>query len=363
LRSLQKRFPGLAVGEILELTNRDYRYRLIIPKASWTEIVGQLAQEQEWSNFKDEAAKYQGKSGRGYVRALHDVWAVMNRLQEDGDRQKRNREIEQHLLEDKIVKMEPILAGTGYWGRAEAEFGNAAMHVKDPKKRKQMVRRYEKLAVQLKDRSRKEREQILLEEIRKWKTTPENSGEDILRAANKTQEAAASLRKASSLIKFNTIDEIRQSGFDGFVPISSLQISKCREVPEQPGVYLVVRPNTARPDFLGESIGGHFKGKDPTVAVSELQRKWVEDALVLNIGKAGPGKATLRSRLNSYMRSGQGKRSGHSGGRYIWQLAHSDNLLVCWKVTPNDVPIKVEKVLIEKFETVYGKLPFANLNH
>jgi hypothetical protein len=86
LRSLQKRVPALAVGNILELPNRDYRYRLIIPKAAWTAIVGELAQEQEWSNFKNEAAKYQGTSGRGYVQALHDVWDVMYRLQQDGDR-------------------------------------------------------------------------------------------------------------------------------------------------------------------------------------------------------------------------------------------------------------------------------------
>jgi hypothetical protein len=86
LRSLQKRFPALAAGEILELPNRDYRYRLIIPKAAWAEIVGELAQEQEWSNFKNEAAKYQGKSGGRYVNALHDVWDVMYRLQQDGDR-------------------------------------------------------------------------------------------------------------------------------------------------------------------------------------------------------------------------------------------------------------------------------------
>jgi hypothetical protein len=85
LRSLQKRFPALAVGKILELPNRDYRYRLIVPKASWTAIVGELAQEQEWSNFKDEAARYQGTSGGGYVRALHKVWDVMYRLQEDED--------------------------------------------------------------------------------------------------------------------------------------------------------------------------------------------------------------------------------------------------------------------------------------
>lgn len=66
LNNLQKRFPALAVGNILETPNHDYRYRLVIPKASWTAIIGELAQEQEWSNFKNETAKYQGKSGRGY---------------------------------------------------------------------------------------------------------------------------------------------------------------------------------------------------------------------------------------------------------------------------------------------------------
>ena len=64
LESLQTRFPKLAVGDILEWPNRDYRYRLIIPKASWTTIIDELAQEQEWSNFKDEAAKYPGTLGQ-----------------------------------------------------------------------------------------------------------------------------------------------------------------------------------------------------------------------------------------------------------------------------------------------------------
>ena len=86
LQGLQKRFPALAVGKILELPNRDYGYRLILPKSSWVAILGELAQEQEWWNFKNEAAKYQGKSGRGYVDSLHEVWEVMYRLQEDEDR-------------------------------------------------------------------------------------------------------------------------------------------------------------------------------------------------------------------------------------------------------------------------------------
>ena len=72
----------LAAGEILTWPKRDYRYRLILPKKSWVAIVAELAQEQEWSNFKDAAEEFQGKQGKRYVRALHDVWGVMYGLQE-----------------------------------------------------------------------------------------------------------------------------------------------------------------------------------------------------------------------------------------------------------------------------------------
>jgi hypothetical protein len=78
-------------------------------------------------------------------------------------------ETERHLREANIVKMEPILAGTGYWGRAEGEFANAISDEKDPKIKKEMTRRYEELALQLKDLDRDEREQVLLEQLTKWK--------------------------------------------------------------------------------------------------------------------------------------------------------------------------------------------------
>ena len=79
-------------------------------------------------------------------------------------------EIERRLREAKVVvKAEPILAGTGYWGRAEAEFANAIGDEKDPKRKGKMAKRRKELAEQLKDLSREEREQILLEEINKWK--------------------------------------------------------------------------------------------------------------------------------------------------------------------------------------------------
>ena len=82
LTNLQKRFPALGGADILTLPNRDYGYRLIVSKEVWVGIVAELAQEQEWSNFKNEVAAYQGKADSEYVHALQEVWSVMYTLQE-----------------------------------------------------------------------------------------------------------------------------------------------------------------------------------------------------------------------------------------------------------------------------------------
>ena len=82
LQNLQKRFPASAGAEIVSLPGHDYRYRLVIPKATWVTIVAELAQEQEWSNFKNEARRFQGAEGADYVDALHSVWEVMHSFQE-----------------------------------------------------------------------------------------------------------------------------------------------------------------------------------------------------------------------------------------------------------------------------------------
>jgi hypothetical protein len=86
LNNLKGRFPILADLEIVTLPDRDYRSRLIVPKENWVQIMAELAEEQEWSNFKNEVGRFQGSADPEYVHALHSVWSVMNELQETDTR-------------------------------------------------------------------------------------------------------------------------------------------------------------------------------------------------------------------------------------------------------------------------------------
>ena len=81
LLNLRERFPDTELGkaEILSSAGTDYEYRLIVPKGVWASILSELATEQTWSNFKNEASRFatQKKMAHGYVHALHDIWRIM----------------------------------------------------------------------------------------------------------------------------------------------------------------------------------------------------------------------------------------------------------------------------------------------
>ena len=79
------------------------------------------------------------------------------------------------------------------------------------------------------------------------------------------------------------------------------------------------------------------------------------DAAVVYIGKAG----SLSERVGSLIAFGNGHAAGHRGGRYLWQLADAEDLLVAWR--PEDEPERAEAALLDAFRAQHGVLPFANL--
>lgn len=85
LENLQKRFPDSTLGnaEIRDSVGTDYKYRVILPKIEWVAALSELASEQSWSNFKNEASRFAQlkKVSNGYVNALHEIWAIMFNLQ------------------------------------------------------------------------------------------------------------------------------------------------------------------------------------------------------------------------------------------------------------------------------------------
>jgi hypothetical protein len=147
---------------------------------------------------------------------------------------------------------------------------------------------------------------------------------------------------------------LKAGGFAGWV--SFKQMLNQDRVPRAGGIYVIARSSNGDPRFLEANPGGRFKGKDPTVAEDALRANWVEGAEVVYIGRTDE----LRRRLRQFADFGAGKPVGHWGGRLVWQLAESKNLLVAWKETPGDDPVAAEAALIAAFRDRYGKPPFAN---
>jgi len=155
------------------------------------------------------------------------------------------------------------------------------------------------------------------------------------------------------------IQRLKSDGFEGFISVEDLMQSR-KMIPSYNGVYIILRLKDSEPEFLEQGTGGFFKKKEPrnpNVSIAELRDNWVPNEAIMYIGKA----TSLKSRLGSYLRFGEGKFATHWGGRYIWQLKDSRELLVCWKETDEN-PRVVEEEMIAQFKKEHGgKRPFANL--
>ncbi len=165
-------------------------------------------------------------------------------------------------------------------------------------------------------------------------------------------------------LNFNNIESLKENHFKGFISIKELW-SNQDIIPKTMGVYLILNPNLNNIKFIKKGVGGFFKNKNPNVSIDILTKEFVPNSLVIYIGKAGSknNKSTVHSRLKQYLKFGQGKKTGHWGGRLIWQLENYKDLLVCWKTIENEEPREIEKKLILEYKKEFERLPFSNLSH
>ncbi len=159
-------------------------------------------------------------------------------------------------------------------------------------------------------------------------------------------------------VEFDTITGLQNQGFEGFLTVADLRGGNFGDIPEVPGVYILVRECRSYPDFLEVGTGGHFKNRDPNKSVAELKKEWVEVALIVYIGQTSRG---LRERIDELIKFGEEEPIGHWGGRLVWQLKDAERLQVCWKELKEADPLSVEKKLIQAFRAQYKARPFANL--
>lgn len=160
--------------------------------------------------------------------------------------------------------------------------------------------------------------------------------------------------------KFESIENLKSIGFTGFKSIAYYR-SNLREIPTQPGIYIVFAVDTNQ-EFLEVGSGGFFKGKDPNVEIEKLKNNWVDKAHVLYIGQVSRGKSdrNLLIRIDEFLCFGNQCPVAHSGGKYIWQLKNHKKLLLCFCPMPDIDPKCVEAELLYEFKKEYNKLPFAN---
>ncbi len=159
---------------------------------------------------------------------------------------------------------------------------------------------------------------------------------------------------------------LKDLGFDEFCSVKNLQNARREHRPPPcKGIYLVIRNRKDRPEFLLKGTGGKIRRKDkngkitckdPNVDTGELEKRWVKGALILYVGKS----VNLRTRIRQLIRFGDGKKSPHGGGRYLWQIADAEDFKIFWKEVPNED--QAESRMLESFARAHnGMLPFANI--
>ena len=87
LLALCRAYPtAFGPKDVARSDTSDYRYRVVLPRRVWVDIVTDLAADVDYPNFKS-AAKAAHPADHGYHDALLRVWCVMAGLQRGEGRQ------------------------------------------------------------------------------------------------------------------------------------------------------------------------------------------------------------------------------------------------------------------------------------
>lgn len=155
-----------------------------------------------------------------------------------------------------------------------------------------------------------------------------------------------------------TLADLGEGGFSEGLPFAGLVPNVLAAIPDAAGVYAFGYPWLTNPIFLDRSPAGWFRGRNPTVALDVLERKWVPGARVVYVGKA----ENLHRRIRQRVHFAAGRRVGAWGGRYLWQIEGAPGLILGWKLaSPPESAAEMEARLLTAFRAKWGTLPFANL--
>ena len=144
--------------------------------------------------------------------------------------------------------------------------------------------------------------------------------------------------------------------------IKDLRNGSIKEIPKTSGVYFILMPLDFPLHINSETDGSKLTSKgDPSVYPIEKLLKKVkhyemEEPLkshLLYIGSSNNIKRRINQYINPY--------SNHSGGRDIWQLENSEDLLVSYiECSTEKESEELEHRLLISYKNIYGTYPFAN---
>lgn len=86
LELLRSQHAVLASVRILRSPDHaDYRWRIIVPRSVFAEVMREIVERLVATNVKSDAHAHEAETGRDFVQAMHDVHARLARLQDRGD--------------------------------------------------------------------------------------------------------------------------------------------------------------------------------------------------------------------------------------------------------------------------------------